>query len=275
MTQTIGFIGGGNMARSLIGGLLADGYAADLLWVSNKTPEKVQKLQAAFGINVAENNQQICTTCDVVIFAVKPQILQAVAKELAAVIQQKRPLVISIAAGVRTNDLERFLGGDIAVVRTMPNTPALLGCGATGLYATQQVNAEQRALAESIMRAVGVAVWLNDEKQLDALTAISGSGPAYFFLIMEILQKTAEKMGLKTDDARLLVLQTALGAAKMAMESDEPPAELRKHVTSPNGVTEQAIASFQAANLDEIFERAVQAGRQRAETLAEQLGEEE
>lgn len=273
MTPTLGFIGGGNMSRSLIGGLIADGYESELIWVSNPGMKKCRKLQAAFGINSTSSNIEICEVSDIIILSVKPQVLAKVAKEIKDIVQQKKPLVISVVAGIDTQVIEKWLGGNVAVVRTMPNTPALLSVGATGLFANQFVNKEQSEIAESIMRAVGIIVWVDAEPMLDVVTALSGSGPAYFFMIMELLQKTAESMGMDANTARILILQTAYGASKMALESEETPAQLREQVTSPNGVTEEALRIFSASDIEGVFKEALLGAQKRSKELAEQFGQ--
>lgn len=270
---TIGFVGGGNMARSLIGGLIADGCDAARIWVADPEPQQLQTLSDAFGVNTTTSNPTLVEQSGVVVLAVKPQVLREVAGEIAASVRAAGPLVISIAAGVREATLEGWLGKDVAVVRTMPNTPALLRCGATALHANAAVSDVQRDQAESIMRAVGVTLWLDDEFQMDAVTALSGSGPAYFFLIMEIMEQAGIKLGLTAQAARLLTLQTAFGAAKMALESEDDTTTLRERVTSPGGTTERAVERLREGGLDALFAEALGAARDRASELADLLGE--
>lgn len=270
--HTLSFIGGGNMARSLIGGLIADGWPAVRLRVADPNPEQCKMLAGRFGIATATDNLAAVQSADVLLLAVKPQVMREVAQSIAAAVQARRPLVISIAAGIRTTDLDRWLGGDCAIVRCMPNTPAMVQSGATGLFATARVTMAQRDLAESILRAVGLTLWLDDEGQMDAVTALSGSGPAYFFLIMEAMQAAGVQLGLPADTARLLTLQTALGAAKMALESDEDAGTLRQRVTSPGGTTERALAVMEAGNLRDLMQKALTAARDRSRELADQLG---
>lgn len=274
MNETkIGFIGGGNMARSLIGGLLADGVAPQRLWVAEPDTERRAGLAAQFGIHITGGNSDLVESVDAVVLAVKPQQLKEVCAEIAPAVQARDPLLISIAAGVRLAALQQWLGGAPALVRTMPNTPALVQCGATALYATPQVNNIQRELAEGIMRAVGLTLWLGDEDQMDAVTALSGSGPAYFFLIMEAMQQAGVQLGLSADSARLLTLQTAFGAAKMALESREDASTLRRQVTSPGGTTERAIGILQQGELEALFARALTGARDRSRELAALLGD--
>ncbi len=266
------FVGGGNMARSLVGGLIADGYQARNIWVSDPNVAQRDALQKAFLIQVTAVNQEAIAHADVVIFAVKPQVLKVAAEDVAHALQNKKPLIISIAAGVREPTLSAWLGGHHAVVRAMPNTPAMVGSGATALYANSQVSKQQHNLAESIMRAVGLAVWVDDEAHMDIVTALSGSGPAYFFLVMEALEKAACDLGLPADTARLLTLQTAYGAAKIALESSESTATLRMRVTSPGGTTEQAIKVLQEGRAHELFSAALLSAHRRSQELAELLG---
>lgn len=270
--RTIAFIGGGNMARSLISGLIADGYGAGRIWVTDPAEAKLAELRDHFSVRTTASNIEAASAADVVVLAVKPQVLKGVAEALAATVQATKPLVISIAAGVRERDIQRWLGGGIAIVRTMPNTPALVQSGAAALYANPAVSDEQHNLAESILRAVGLTVWVKDEALMDTVTALSGSGPAYFFLVMEALEKAAVQLGLPQDTARLLTLQTAFGAAKMALESAEDAATLRAQVTSPGGTTERAIAVLEQNRIREIFEEALRTAHARSQELATLLG---
>lgn len=269
---TIAFIGGGNMARAIIGGLIADGADPASIHVADPDPAQCDAA-ARLGVSLAEDNHSAVAAADTVVLAVKPQVLKEVARELRDTIQDNQPLVISIAAGIRSADLDNWLGGNVAIVRSMPNTPALVQCGATGLYAGAQVSQSRRDRAESILRAVGLTVWLEQEQLIDAVTALSGSGPAYFFYIVEALEAAAEKLGLDQGTARLLAVQTAFGAAKMLLESNEEPATLRERVTSPGGTTEHALAALREGGLETLFEQALTAARDRSVELAEQLGE--
>jgi pyrroline-5-carboxylate reductase len=268
----ITFIGGGNMASSLIGGLLETGVAQENLRVADTDP---QPLAAQFPVQCYTDNLQAMDGANVVVLALKPQVLPEVAKSIATAMPTPAPLFISIAAGIRVADLARWLGANQAppIVRVMPNTPALVRSGASALFADPHVSDFQRELAENILRAVGLTRWLEDENQMDAVTALSGSGPAYFFLMMEVLEKAAIGLGLPQESARLLTLQTAFGAAKMALESQEDAATLRSRVTSKGGTTEQAINTLQAGGLQALFDQALQAAQQRAATLAKQFGE--
>jgi pyrroline-5-carboxylate reductase len=263
-TNTIGFIGGGNMASSLLSGLIASGHSPRQLWVSDINQETLKSLAANLDVNISPTNDDVINNADVVVFAVKPQMLEVVAKNAAALIQQKQNLVVSIAAGISQKNLSDWLGSDAAIVRCMPNTPALVLTGATALHANDKVNGEQRDLAENIMRSVGIALWLENEAEMDAVTAVSGSGPAYFFLLMEAMEKAAVELGLSEATARLLVQQTALGAAKIALESSESPEQLRQRVTSPGGTTERAIETFKQGGFTELVSKAIHAAKNRS-----------
>jgi pyrroline-5-carboxylate reductase len=269
-TQKIGFIGGGNMASSLISGLIASGHSPQDLWVSDVNQDALKVLAENLNVNTSTNNDDIINAVDVVVLAVKPQILSTVAKNATPSIQQKQPLVVSIAAGISQQSLSQWLGNNIAIVRCMPNTPALVLTGATALHANAQVTAEQHDLAENIMRSVGIALWVNDESELDVVTAVSGSGPAYYFLLMEAMEKAAIEMGMNEVTARLLVQQTALGAAKIALESSESPEQLRKRVTSPGGTTQQALETFEEGGFTALVSKALHAARDRSIEMSKQ-----
>ena len=269
---TLAFIGGGNMARSLIGGLIADGWAPGRIQVADPDAARTTQLAERFPVITTRDNSEAIAGADAVILAVKPQILHEVATQIAPAIREQQPVVISVAAGIRETSLRDWLGEQTAIVRCMPNTPALVQSGATALYANARVSEDQRSLAETVMRAVGLALWVEDESQMDAVTALSGSGPAYFFLFMEALQAAATELGLAADTARLLTLQTAFGAAKMALESREDAATLRQRVTSPGGTTERAIEVFRQEGLETVALRALQAAVERSRELADELG---
>lgn len=270
--QQIGFIGGGNMASSLIGGLVSNGYPAEKITVSDLDAEKRTYLSDTFGVTVLEDSANVAALADILVLAVKPQVMQSVAISIRASVQKKKPVVVSIAAGIRVDALERWLGEGLAVVRCMPNTPALVKTGATGLYANAQVDDNQKDQVESLLRAVGVTVWVSSENDLDAVTALSGSGPAYFFMVMEALEEAAIAAGLDQKVAQLLTQETALGSAKMALESSESAGVLRQRVTSPGGTTERAIGILEEKGLKDIFHQAVLAAKQRSVELSDELG---
>ncbi|MFO1919580.1 pyrroline-5-carboxylate reductase [Pseudomonas aeruginosa] len=269
-TPRIAFIGAGNMAASLIGGLRAQGVPAAQIRASDPGAEQRAKIAGEFAIDVVESNAEAVADADVVVLSVKPQAMKAVCQALAPALKPEQ-LIVSIAAGIPCASLEAWLGQPRPVVRCMPNTPALLRQGASGLYANAQVSAAQREQAGQLLSAVGIALWLDDEAQIDAVTAVSGSGPAYFFLLMQAMTDAGEKLGLSRETASRLTLQTALGAAQMALSSEVEPAELRRRVTSPNGTTEAAIKSFQANGFEALVEQALNAASQRSAELAEQL----
>lgn len=271
--QVIAFIGGGNMAYSLIGGLIIDGHPPAALRVAEPDTERRERLAEEFGVQVFEENATAARGADAVILAVKPAMVADVARDLSQQIQAQGSLVISVAAGIRSRSLAEWLGKDVAIVRAMPNTPALVRTGSTALFANAAVAPEQHELAETTMRAVGIIVWLTQEDQMDAVTALSGSGPAYFFYTMEAMQSAGQALGLDAKTARLLTLETALGAARMALESSEEPAELRRRVTSPGGTTAAAIDEFDQANLLAIYARALEAAAKRAHALGDELEE--
>ena len=271
-TKKIGFIGGGNMANSLISGLIASGHSAQQIWVADSDQQKLSSLATSMHINTSATNDALIAEVDVVVLAVKPQVIAAVIKESIASFNKANILLVSIAAGINQQSLSKWLGEDKAIVRCMPNTPALVQTGATGLHANQNVTEEQHDLAENIMRSVGISVWVENESELDVVTAVSGSGPAYFFLLMEAMEKSALELGLTEHTARLLIEQTALGAAKIALESSESPGELRARVTSPGGTTEQAINTFNQGGFTELVSKALQAAHDRSIELAKELG---
>lgn len=265
---TIAFIGGGNMARSLIGGLLQSGGDANKVHVAEPVAELRDALVRDFSVQTFTDAAQAATGADVWVLAVKPQVLRDVCTALAPIAQTQRPLVVSIAAGITGEQIDRWLGGNIAVVRCMPNTPALLGAGVTGLHANRVVDAGQRDIAQSLLASAGKTVWVDDEALMDAVTAVSGSGPAYVFLLAEALQAAGEAEGLPADAARTLTIETLLGASRMLAADHTPAAELRRRVTSPNGTTQAAIESFEADGFRDVVARAVHAARVRGAELA-------
>lgn len=268
----ISFIGGGNMASSIISGLLQASVAASNIRVADSSNEP---LAAQYNVACYTDNLSVLEQADVVILAVKPQILPEVARALAPAINgEDSPLFISIVAGIQVKDMARWLGANnhLSIIRVMPNTPALVKSGASALFAGPYVSNSQRDLAESILRAVGLTLWLENEDDLDIVTALSGSGPAYFFLLMEVLEKAGVGLGLSQETARLLTLQTAFGAAKMALESSEDAATLRMRVMSKGGTTEQALNVLHEGGLQELFDKALQMAQLRAALIAKEFG---
>ena len=268
MNDGIAFIGGGNMARSLIGGLVAQGRDPASIRVAEPVAVLRDALAADFGVRVFDDGAQAIDGAATWVLATKPQVLRPVCEALAAQAQAAKPLVVSIAAGITAAQIERWLGGNIAVVRTMPNTPALLGAGVTGLYARARVDAEGRAFADTLLSAAGKTVWIDDEGLMDAVTAVSGSGPAYVFLLAEAMVDAGIAEGLPAEAARTLALQTVLGAARMLTESDVDAAELRRRVTSPNGTTQAAVEAFEAGGLRTLVADAIHAARVRGAELS-------
>jgi len=264
----IALIGGGNMARSLIGGLCAAGIAPTSIQVADPNPACRAGLMRDFGVAVFADAITAVTGADVWVLAVKPQVMQGVCQSLAEAAQAAHPLVVSIAAGITSAQLDRWLGGDQAVVRTMPNTPALLGAGVTGLFANPRVNAAGCERADALLGAVGPTVWVDDEALMDAITATSGSGPAYVFLLAEAMQAAAVAEGLSEQAARQLVCQTVLGAARMLVESSADAGELRHQVTSPGGTTQAAVDTFEAGGFRALVTAAIHAARIRGGELS-------
>ena len=271
MNKKIAFIGAGNMAISLIKGLLTSGYDVTKIIATSPSESNRQQVMQSVGVRCIESNIEAITQSDIVVLAIKPQVLASVCSNIEDTVIKHKPLVISVAAGIRSTDINRWLGGNCAVVRCMPNTPSMIQTGATGLFANSLVSTEQKSDAENILRAVGLTVWVDSDEDIDSVTALSGSGPAYYFLFMESMQKAAENMGLDKKTAKLLTIQTAFGAAKMALESTDSCEDLRKKVTSPNGTTEQAIKSFEANQLPEVVSQAMLAAKNRAISLADEL----
>ena len=286
INKKIGFIGSGNMAYSLVGGLTTTGMPGENIWISDPDTEKMTQMASKFGVNMSTNNADLVESVDIVILAVKPQQLAQVCTGIASEVSQSRPLIISIAAGVLSKDIEIWLNAEndikehtknhadssLALVRCMPNTPALVQSGATALFANKQVSDEQKTLAESILRAAGLTLWLDNEPDMDAVTALSGSGPAYLFLVIEAMEKAGVQLGLDEKTAHLLAIQTAFGAAKMALESNDSPEILRKKVTSPGGTTEKAIGILQDGHLEDLFTKALAGAKARSIELAQILG---
>jgi len=268
----IGFIGAGNMAYALINGLLNNGYDSKNIKASDPNNGLLQKREAELNIITFSNNASLIEVCDIIVFAVKPQVLSEVCLELRDNIKPNH-LFISIVAGIRVNDINRWLGGNYPLVRTMPNTPALMQHGVTGLFPNELVNDEQKALVTTILSSVGDCFWVNEERLIDAITAISGSGPAYFFLLMQSMTQAGMALGLDEKTAKELSVQTAFGASLMATKSGKDPRTLRTNVTSPKGTTQAAIEYFQDQNFEGIVASAKRAAFNRARELSNELGD--
>ncbi len=270
--QSIAFIGGGNMAASLVGGLISAGRDPASIRVADINSDRLDWLRTEFCVDVYTDPESAARTAQTLVLAVKPNTVAQVCADIKTIALDQGALIISIAAGIREPDIRRWLQHDAAIVRCMPNTPALLGAGASALYANPFVSAPQREQAQAVLNACGMSLWVAEEPQLDAVTALSGSGPAYYFLLMELMIRSGEHLGLEPDTARRLALHTALGAAKMALESDVTPDILRQRVTSPGGTTERALASFMDNGLERMVQEAMTAACERAAQLGDELG---
>lgn len=275
LQKTIAFIGAGNMASNLIGGLIESGIDPNAIWATRRDATKLAILADQLGIKTTTDNNKAVQVADVIILATKPHHCARLCQGLFDEIQARKPLVISVVAGLEAKTLQAWLGDNIAIVRAMPNTPTAIRCGATALYAMASVNAEQREIAQVIARAVGMAIWIDNEDDMHTITALSGSGPAYFYLFMEQLARAATAMGLPEKTAQLLTAQTAFGASQLALKSGNTVAELRAAVTSPKGTTASAIQTFCDKGLDNIVECAIKKARQRSVELATQLNSSE
>ncbi len=272
-TASLTFIGAGNMASSIIGGLVKQGYPADRITACDPNTDNLDKLNNDFAITTSTDNQQASRHADIIILSIKPQILKAVVEDLKDTIGNRdtRPLIISIAAGISGQHIQQWLACEIAIVRCMPNTPSLVQQGASGLYANSNTSAQQKQHAEQLLQTVGYTTWVADESLIDAVTAVSGSGPAYFFLLMEAMIEAGIQQGLDHNSAAKLTLQTALGAATLACNSDVAVDELRRRVTSPGGTTERALQHFEKAGLKSIVADAMKACAERSEEMSETL----
>jgi pyrroline-5-carboxylate reductase len=271
-TPRIALIGGGNMAGSIIGGLASSGWPGDRIRVAEPRAGRREELEEDHGVVTFEDNTECIAGADIVAFAVKPQVLRDVVSPLAAPLASAAPLVISIVAGIRSGDILGWIGADLPFVRVMPNTPALVNRGVSGLWANELADDEHRRQAERTMTAVGEVVWVDDESLIDTITGVSGSGPAYFFKIIELMMDTAMDNGLDPDSARTLVVETARGAAALISQSDLSPAELRRQVTSPGGTTEAGVRRMEAGGIDEAVRQGVRAAIRRSAELSDQFG---
>ena len=272
-TPRILLIGGGNMGRALAGGLVRSGWAIDRIAVADPNPDARQMLASGLGLAKLYRENTLAyssTSPEIVLFAIKPDNMPTTATELAPWLVTERPLLMTIAAGTRAEDLARWTGNHCPVVRVMPNTPALIGAGMSALYARKNVSKEQQALAERVMASVGQVLWVDRESLMDAVTAVSGSGPAYFFMFMQAMVDGARRMGLNEQQARMLVLETARGAQKLASASDEPLDELCRKVTSKGGTTEVALNTLEAGKLQDLILNALDAARLRAKELGDE-----
>ena len=270
-SPTISFIGAGNMASAIIGGMLDSGFKAANIWVSAPDDNHLQSIRKQFGVSVPTDNRYCAEQADMVVLAVKPQVMASVCSDIAPVVQNTRPLMVSIAAGLEASTLDEWLGGGLPLVRVMPNTPSLVGKGAAGLYANDQVKEKQKTMVESVFNSIGSALWVEDESLLHAVTALSGSGPAYFFLMLEALEEAATDAGIAGETARALAIQTMAGAAEMAGRSEHDPGQLKRNVMSPGGTTEQAIQTFEEGGMRDLVKKAYSAAYKRSGEMAKEL----
>ncbi|OJS98139.1 pyrroline-5-carboxylate reductase [Marinobacter nauticus] len=272
-SPTISFIGAGNMASAIIGGMLENGYQAGNIWVSAPDDGHLQSIRKRFGVSVTTDNRYCAQQADIVVLAVKPQVMADVCHDIAPVVQNTRPLMVSIAAGLTAETLDTWLGGGMPLVRVMPNTPSLVGKGAAGLFANAQVKDAQKTSVQAMFESIGSALWVDDEDQLHGVTALSGSGPAYFFLMLEALEGAATEAGIAPETARALAIQTMAGAAEMAARSDDDPAQLKRNVMSPGGTTERAVNTFEDGGLRQLVKKAYGAAFDRSREMSKELAD--
>ncbi|RBW51285.1 pyrroline-5-carboxylate reductase [Marinobacter sp. F3R11] len=270
-SPTISFIGAGNMASAIIGGMLDNEFKAANIWASAPDDGHLQSIRKRFGISVTTDNRYCAQQADMVVLAVKPQVMADVCRDIAPIAQNTRPLMVSIAAGLGTDTLDEWLGGGLPIVRVMPNTPSLVGKGAAGLFSNESVSSAQKEMVQSVFEGIGMAVWVEDEALLHGVTALSGSGPAYFFLMLEALETAATETGIDPETARQLAIQTMAGAAEMAARSEHDPAQLKKNVMSPGGTTERAVNTFEEGGLRDLVKKAYNAAYKRSEEMAKEL----
>jgi pyrroline-5-carboxylate reductase len=269
INNKVGLIGGGNMARAIGGGLLRGGMHATDLMIAEPMPEQCEVLrQELYGAMVTDDNNYVARAAEVLLFAVKPQILKPVCEELVAEVQKSRPLIMSIAAGPMIDDIDAWLGGNLSVVRVMPNQPALIDQGISALYANERTSGEHRELAEKIMTAVGHAVWLDAEAKMDAVTAVSGTGPSYFYLLIDVMIESAIRYGIDPETARSLAVEKARGANALAAAETQSMASLIERVRSPGGTTTAAFEYLDDTDARGIFATAIEKAEQRAAELA-------
>lgn len=261
------------MASAIIGGMLDNRFEADNVWVSAPDDSQLQAVRNQFGVSVSTNNRYCVEQADIVVLAVKPQVMADVCRDIAPVVQNTRPLIVSIAAGLTAETIDQWLGGGLPLVRVMPNTPSLVGKGAAGLFANDKVSDEQKTMVQTVFESIGTALWVEDENLLHGVTALSGSGPAYFFLMLEALESAATDAGVEPATARKLAIQTMAGAAEMAARSEHDPAQLKRNVMSPGGTTERAINTFEDGGMRELVKKAYDAAFTRSEEMAKELAD--
>jgi len=272
-SPVISFIGAGNMASAIIGGMLDNRFEADNVWVSAPDDSHLQAVRNQFGVSVSTNNRYCVEQADIVVLAVKPQVMADVCRDIAPVVQNTRPLIVSIAAGLTAETIDQWLGGGLPLVRVMPNTPSLVGKGAAGLFANDKVSDEQKTMVQTVFESIGTALWVEDENLLHGVTALSGSGPAYFFLMLEALESAATDAGVDPATARKLAIQTMAGAAEMAARSEHDPGQLKRNVMSPGGTTERAINTFEDGGMRDLVKKAYDAAFTRSEEMSKELAD--
>ena len=272
-SPTISFIGAGNMASAIIGGMLDSGFQAGDIWVSAPDDSHLQSIRNRFGVSITTDNRYCAQQADMVVLAVKPQVMADVCRDIAPVVQNTQPLIVSIAAGLNADTLDEWLGGGLPVVRVMPNTPSLVGKGAAGLFANEKVSKEQKTMVQTVFESIGTALWVDDEALIHGVTALSGSGPAYFFLMLEALEAAATDAGIEPATARKLAIQTMAGAAEMAARSEHDPAQLKRNVMSPGGTTERAINTFEDGGMRDLVKKAYDAAFERSQEMSKELAD--
>ncbi|WDE10669.1 pyrroline-5-carboxylate reductase [Thalassomonas haliotis] len=268
----IAFIGAGNMNRAIIAGLINNGFAPDNIIVSNPSPEKRLALAEEFAIHQTQDNLEAANFAPTIVLGVKPHLIAGVCQQIRQNLEISEKCFISIAAGCTMAQIQAALGGGQSVIRTMPNTPSQLGLGVTGIFASAEVSESERAIADEMMKAVGIVMWLDQEKQIDDIIAVSGSAPANFFLFMEIMEQHAQTLGFSAEDSRKLVQQTALGAAQMVCQNDDSIGQLRENVTSKGGATQAALNQFYQGDLSQLVTKAMDAALQRSQEMAQNNG---
>lgn len=270
-TTTVGFIGGGHMTSAIVGGLVSDAVSTPSICVANRGQEKLASLVNKYGVRGAASNEALVKDVDVVVLAVKPQVLESVLTPLASIIQDRKPLIISLAAGIRCDAIDAWAGGNLPIIRVMPNTPSVIREGASGVYANSAVSESQRRFASQLMSTIGLVVWVEEESQIDLVTAVSGSGPAYFMLFIDALVQAASNRGMDKEIVRQLALKTASGTANMLASSELSLATQINNMLLPGGTTEQAVAALRQHDIYGMVDAAVEAANRRANELAEQL----
>ena len=269
--QSIAFIDAGNMAQCIFAGMIDNGWPRQQIWATTRTQDSLDKVAKEYGVQVTGDNREAVLNADIVVLAVKPQVMKTVLADLAPVLKEKKPLLISVAAGIPMASLQEWTDPSIPIIRCMPNTPSLVRQGVSGLFASEQVTHSQKEATNAIFQAVGITLWVESEHLIDTVIAVSGSGPAYYFLFMEAMIQAGIELGLDRSTAEQMTHQTALGAATMAVQSDVDVTELRRRVTSPGGTTAQAIQTFQDGKLEGLVQKAMQAAVKRAEDMAKEL----